>query len=403
MALTRADASEIMKEFYLPTVREQLNNAVDFLTLLEKTDENVQGEEVVFSAHVGRNQGTGARSDGRGLPTAGKQKHKKARTKLKRLYQSIEIDAMLFKLTNTERGAFVSALEDELKGAVTDIKVDTNRQCFGTSDGVIVATAVSTATTTINLAAATPKSAIRQLQVDMVIDIGTVATPDAVASARTILSVDRTYGAAKIVISGANVTTATTDRVFRTGNGGDGDDQAEITGLQTLVDDDSELFGIDPADYDVWASTVYTSSEAPSEDVFAVMLDDVYIASGEEVDAIMTTPGVSRNYANSLTSQKQFVNEQKLTGGYSGLAIQSGRGVVPLMWDRDCPDKHAFGIAKKHLIVNHASDWNWMEEDGAVLARVPGDDFYSAELYRYMELTLDRRNAFAVHRNLTEA
>ena len=63
MALDKTTASGVLKEFYLPTVHDQLVNKNEYLAQLEKNDQDVEGTEAVLSLHVGRNQGIGARKE----------------------------------------------------------------------------------------------------------------------------------------------------------------------------------------------------------------------------------------------------------------------------------------------------------------------------------------------------
>jgi hypothetical protein len=49
------------------------------------------------------------------------------------------------------------------------------------------------------------------------------------------------------------------------------------------------------------------------------------------------------------------------------------------------------------------SDWEFMDDDGAILNRVANTDAYEATLYIYSELATDARNAHAAVRDLTSA
>jgi hypothetical protein len=49
------------------------------------------------------------------------------------------------------------------------------------------------------------------------------------------------------------------------------------------------------------------------------------------------------------------------------------------------------------------SDWEFMEEDGAVLNRVPNTDAYEGTLFLYAELATDGRNAHAKIGSLAES
>lgn len=403
MSLTLANADAALKEDYQPAMREQLNNSVKFLSQIERNSRDVEGRRAVLSLHVRRNQGVGARADGGTLPSAGNQAYAEERVSLRFNYGRIQISGPTLRAMKSDEGSFVRALDSETKGVVTDLRRDVNRQLFGTSDGVIAAAGVTAASTTVVLGAAVSAVQKRQLEVGMFIDIGTVATPTSVASNREILSATSTT----IVIAGAAVTTAITDRIFRTGNGGSGASQKELTGIQSIVAATGALFNVDPATQPVWASFVSSNAgvlRTPTENLFASLMHNVSIAGGEDnLDLFWTSDGVHRAFANNLTAEKRFPNTLDMKGGYKGLAIAAGGNEVALMWDRDAPNNTAFGVSTSHLMQHEMSDWEFMDDDGAVLSRVSGQDAYEATLFKYHELTTDKRNAHGVVQDLLEA
>lgn len=414
--LTAADA--VLKDDYKGPLRDQLNNANVLLAQLDRNDEDVQGRRAVMAIHIGRNKGIGARGELETLPTAGRQRYEEVDVPLRYNYGRLALSGPVIRAMRSDRGSFVRALKSETNGLLTDIKRDVNRQMWGTSDGVIAATGVTTASTTVVLAATTTATQLRQLEDDMVIDIGTVATPDAVAADREILSVD--YTAKTITISGAAVTTAATDRIFRAGAGGasngsgrPNDGQRELTGMQHIVDDDSVLFGIDPATEPKWASVVDDNGGTArnvSENLLAKVQNQAEIASGKAATLIITSPGVHRAYANLLTTLKRFVNTTNLKGGYSGITAGAATGGVgggtttaTFAWERDAPEGTMFGIALDEMVQFEMSDWEWMDEDGAVLSRIPEKDGYEATLFKYHEVATYRRNAHFRIDNINEA
>lgn len=405
MALTLSTADSALKEDYQPAIREQLNNTVMFLQQIERNSKDVEGRRAVLSLHVGRNAGVGARADGGALPTAGQQAYAEERVPLRFNYGRIQISGPTIRAMKSDKGSFTRAVDSETKGMSNDLRRDVNRQLFGTSDGVIAATGVTAASTTVVLNTTTaPATAVqrRQLEVGMFIDIGAVATPTSVASNRQILSVTTTT----ITISGAAVTTATTDRIFRAGSGGSGANQKELTGIQTIVDDTGTLFNVDPTVNPTWVAVDNGNggvNRTPTENLFAQVMHAVSIAGGADVNLWVTSDGVHRAYANNLTSLKRFPNTLDLKGGYKALSMTAGGGELGLIWDRDAPANTAFALNTEHLTQHEMSDWEWMDEDGAVLSRVSGVDAYEAVMFKYHELTTDKRNAHGVLRDLSEA
>jgi hypothetical protein len=229
----------------------------------------------------------------------------------------------------------------------------------------------------------------------MVIDIGTVASPTAVAQARTITAIlsDTTFS-----ISGAAVTTATTDRIFRTGNGGSTTNQREITGLQSIVDSTGTLFDVNPSTYPDWSSYEKDASGAALSDaLIGELIDEIDIRSPLGVpDWAITDHRQARAYAATLTGQRRFTTDGELLGGFKGIEVGTGSGSLILSTLRDCPVQTFFAVNRSDLTEYKASDWEFMEEDGNVLQRIVsgnGQDGYGATLFKYSELGVSHRNA----------
>lgn len=405
MALTMATANEALKEWYEPAIREQINQASKFLMQIERNSEDIEGKRAVLSLHVTRNSGVGARPSGAALPIAGNQGYAEERVPLFRNYGTIQIDGQTIKAMKSDRGSFIRAVTSETKGVTNDLRRDVNRQAFGTADGTIAKTAANAAVNVIVLQATTSTVQMRQFEVGMVVDFGTLGNPTLDATQRTITAV--TPATPSITVSGPPITTSNGDSAFRFGAGGNAP-QVEITGLQAIVAASGTLFNVNPSTYPIWVSPVFANggvNRTFTENLAAQAMHGVEIAGGEPINLWMTSDGVFRSYSNALTALKRFdtPNEMELKGGFKALSITAGGGEVGLMWDRDAPANTAWGLNTDHLIQFQESDWEFMQEDGAVLSRVPGYDAYSGVLFKYHELATDKRNAHCRVSDLTEA
>lgn len=408
--LTLATADQVLKEDYLPGIREQLNNDT-FCAFAEKNSEDITGRRAVLATHVSRNSGTGSRAEGGALPVAGNQGYQDEYIPLRYHYASISVTGQTIKAMASDTTSFVRAVRSEMDGAVNDLRRQYSRQCFGTSNGVIAPTGATTASATVVLAATLVEA--RQLEAGMVVDIGTVAAPASVASGLTVLSTslpaENTTGGT--VTLSAAVTTASGDYIFQTGNGGAGASQVELTGLQTIINNVANgataLFNIDPAVYPIWQSYVDSNGGAlrsPTEMLFSKAQMQTRIAGGTDLDVWVTSDGVHRAYGNLLIGLKRFPGTVSLKGGYEAID-SSANGVksAPITWDRDCPSNTAFGVRTSNYIEFRMSDWDWMDEDGSVLHLLPGYDKYVATLFKYGEMATDKRNAHAAILSITEA
>lgn len=417
MALTLSTADDVLKNLY-KDLREQINQNFFILQQIDKNTDDIEGRKAIHAVHVSRNAGVGARGDGGTLPTAGQQGYDNVNVPVRYNYGRIQLSGPVIAAMKSDQGSFIRAVKSEMDGVKNDLSRDVNRQIWGTSDGVIAATGLTTNSTTLNLAATTTPTQIRQLWADggSKIDVGTVAAPTQQATGLTVTG----YSASALTLTvSAAVTTTAAHRVFRTGAGGastgtgnPNDGQYEYTGLQSIVDSTGALHTIDPASVPVWAATEDGNSgtnRALSENLINKNIHAVEIASQQRVEILCGSDGVSRAAANLMQSMRRNIDNVDLKGGYSGIrwdtpAEGMGRGgPIALIWDRDCPNYSLYGLSPKSLVHYVQEDWSWMDQDGAVLSRVSGQDAYEATLYRYAELACKQRNANFKLADITEA
>lgn len=144
MATNLSTLSNILKEYYLGPVAEQLNNEVLLLSRLETKSEDLVGRRAYVPLHWGRSGGIGARAESAALPSAGQQQYEKAVYDLKYLYGRVEVTGPSMAKTKNEAGAFLQALKSELDGVRSDLRKDLARQVYG--DGTATVARVSSVT-----------------------------------------------------------------------------------------------------------------------------------------------------------------------------------------------------------------------------------------------------------------
>lgn len=424
LSFTTADA--VLKEDYKGPLREQINQKFFILSQIEKKTDGIVGRRGLVPLHVTRNSGVGARKENGTLPTAGAQGYVDALIPVRWNYGRIQLSGPIIASMASDQGSFVRAVKSETDGVKKDLQRDVNRQLWGTADGVIATCGTTTTSATVQLlATVTFASKMRQLWADggMFVDIGTVATPTTIASNRQVTAFDAVNKT--ITISGATVSTVSgTHFVFRTGSGGgpgttglQSDAQSEFTGLQFIVSSSGSLHAVAPATYPTWKAqqgvAPYNNggtTRAISEPLVNTAIQDTEIASGQQVKFLVGSPGVARAAAALMQSLRRNVDNVKLEAGWSGIQWSTpmegmGNDASPkaLLWDRDCPENSLFGLSPDVLVELQESDWEWMDQDGAVLSRVSGTDAYEATLYAYKELCCIQRDAHFRLEDLLEA
>ena len=313
-------------------------------------------------------------------------------------YGRIQITGPTIKAARSNEGAFLRAVDSEMRGLERDMKSSMNRQAFGDGTAAIAVCASASSATAITV------DSTAKLRVGMPVDILVTATGattagvvgDTVASITSSTAFTLTTGVATYGSIG------NTYSVYVAGSR-----TKEMMGLSGIVSATSTLQGLDVATYPWWKATVLANSgtnRAISDTLLQTAIDTLESNSSGMCTAMYTSFGVRRAYQALLTATKQLVNTQKLQGGYEAINYLGGsHGVIPMIADKDAPANKIFIVDEDELAIYRLADFDWMQEDGSVLSRVSGVDAYEAVLYVYQELGTSMRNAHVLLSDITEA
>lgn len=435
--------SEVLKTFYLPAIREQLNQGTILADLIETNQEDVSGKNATINMHYGRNKGTGARKDGGALPDADYQKHKTCTVPCKYNYGRVTFSGPTIAATRDEKGSYARVIDNEITGVVQDLQKEINRQYWGCGYGIVGRWLTGTA------GSQTWQKKYR----------GNSDGGDGFGSTFGGKYVEENAGAVPVVLSayssGFPITVDTTDMAVSAVNTTDSDDYDTITctdpgvtedggtyfirpassqtdnagvagvarfemvGLRGIVtDEDLDEIGIfdgtneglktnDPLQglavgtYTWWKAYVddhsagrYGGQRALSLDSMQKMFDKVETKAGKDYgpDLILTTRAIRREYLALMRADRRNVNTMTLDGGWTALEYNG----IPLTVDDDAIDGEMYFLTTKDIQQYRMSDYDWMDKDGAILARISGYDAYEAVLFLYAELGCSRRNTQGV-------
>jgi hypothetical protein len=376
MGQTLTNFADALKHFYTPVIREQLVNNNILWKKVTRDSDSMVGDEVYMTLHTGRNEGIGARAELADLPTAGQQAYKQIHFPLRYNYGRIQVTGQVMRQSRSSEGAYAQALKSEVEGVTTDLKLDLNRQIYGDGTGklcVVTAGASNTVQTVDD---------IRFLRIGMKVDqmasAGTVTTAGLTINAINTATKAVTFSAAIVATAG--------DFLVRAGSY-----NVEITGIDKIIATGNTYLGINraTAGNEYWQASVGANggtARAISEILLQTQLDNVEIAGGD-TSFMLTTHGVRRSVYSLLATNKRFVNTMDLGGGFSAIEF-AGK---PLTADKDCPKGTVYGLdLSKFKIYNTGEDFTWLDQDGAMLSRVPNKDAYEAVLLHYVELACDR-------------
>lgn len=387
MGATLTTLGNILKDYYLPPVTEQLNNAILLLTRINPSAEDLFGNQAVLPLHTKRSSGIGVAAEGAALPSAGAQGYEKAVFDLKYLYGRVEVTGPSQAKTASSAGAFLQSMKSELDGIRRDLQKDLARQVYGSGlgNGLIAKCGTTTDSRTVVL---NDKEAITkgQIYVNMVINITDVnGTPITDGTSRTVTDVDVTNGQITIDSTGNVVTTSSSHYVSRAGGAG-----AEILGLTEIVSTATKTIGgIDETatGKKFWANQRSTSASV-SFDVLNSAFNTIKVFSGDDPSLLATSFGIERQIYNLFTTNMRYVDTQDLKGGWKGIMWKN----LPIVGDLEHPWGRFHLVCEEHLRVFSPQDWHFIDDDGLTIRMVAGYDKAEAVLRRYINLGVRKRN-----------
>ena len=407
---TLTTLSNILKEYYLPPVVGQLNDATVLLSRVDKSDAEIFGKLAVVPLQTGRSGGVGARGEGQQLPDAGSQPVLRATYDLKYLYGRARVTGPSMIKTSQEAGSFLQALKFELDRLRADLAKDLARQVYGDASATILVATSGTGTTFVNNTT-TEAFDKGQIYVGMYIDVITPSGPNTIRSSTTpgayttVSAVTGTSGTTTVTFNTlpAAYTVAASDILTRQGavvGGSTAGTSQEVTGLQLLVSATSgkTVGAIDSSANTIWDNQRDTAGGALTIDRMVQMRNKLLRAGGSP-SLCITSYGLQRSYFNLLQSQVRYQEPQTIKGGWSALDFFN----LPVVCDLDAPYGKMYFLDESKLVFFSDMDWHVLDQDGDALKWVPNFDQWETILTRYLEFGIRQRNVQGVISGLTDS
>ena len=401
-------ASNVLKVFYLPPLRRLLNNSTILWNRLERHEKfNVEGKNFTVPLHVSRHTQAGAgRAEEGTLPAKDSQGYNAAVVAAKYIYTSIQISGQVIRATKSDAGAFIRAVRSEVTGAVRDTKKSANRQAHG--DGRDALAYYSTGSGSSITVDDNQGNASVYLQ------------PKATTCDLIDVSDDSTILNNSVVVTlGAEAATnyAATLGASLSGSAADGDYFVledtlgyQMTGLAGIVNNANpplgNLHGIAVASNPWWQSQVVGADIGSTyQDLRFPLLQRVCsrIAQNssydkEDIKFILANHFMVDKYYELCANERRAVNVMQLDGGYEGVEFSG----IPIVADVECWNNRLYFIVPEALRICRMSDFDWMDDDGAVLSRVSNTDSYEATMFDYGDIATVARNGLGVLRGINQ-
>ena len=397
--ISLATADNALKEVYLGVVSDQLNTSTNpLLAKIKQTTSDVWGNNIVKMAPYGVNGGIGAGTETGELPIAGGNNYEKFMLELKNLYGKIEISDKAVRASMNSAGAFVNLLNAEMEGLIKASAFNMGRMLFGDGSGKLATIVSNTATSGAHTTFVVDN--VKNLAEGMIVDIIS-ATGDVTKGAIRIVNVDRLAKTVTAVVSGLTENAA--KDLFFCVQGSFG---KELTGLGAIFDTTREsLYGLNRSENSWMNPYVKACGEGSTpgniNDVtMQSVIDYLEENFGSQVDFIVCSSGVKRNYQNYLASYRSNIDVMELAGGFKAISYNG----IPVVSDRFAPANTMYMLNSKEFNLHQLCDWKWLEgEDGRVIKQNPNHATYSATLVKYADIICNKPRGQAKITGITES
>ena len=422
----------IFKDFYLPGIRDQLNNKRILSRLFARDTEHIQadGKWAVIALNVERNESSISIGELGRLPEPEQQVTIRAHYQMRWNYGRVFVTGPSMGSSRTNRGSFIRALDYEMQGMVRDRGIEDNRIYWGDGRGVrsIVTSRLSNSTFTCQDPGGftNPGPGTQYLRPGMRIGFIDPAAPavvvdtggttgwriTAVDAASSTITVDTTTANLPATIDTYYVVRVAWEDVA-TSDVNSTSFLNEPFGVAGIVNDDNpstekflgmiDATGATSPGTTQWQSAVVQQSGVPtpfSQGMLDLGLDAGDIVGDGTVNIWMTSHGIRRQYLHELISNKRYVNQVASADGSFKAVEHNG---IPMVVDRDATRGRIYGLDVSALYCFDETDYFWIDGDNSVLHRDPNRDAYSATLARYCECGTDKRNAHVLIKDIADA
>ena len=380
------------------------NTATPLLMRINR-EHNFVGEDEKAPVPTGYEGGVGSGS----LPTAGKSNAEKYTITTKKIYARVEIARQLMKQASKKEGSFVKALGHKMGKGVESYVRNTSRMLFNDGTGSLSVGSASAANVTG--AGTTGDPYLVELKMENSTTSPVVGNKRASLEKRDLINVNSETTDLEItdvaIASDKDITltlVGTSSRLATLATANpfgaadtlhmQGSKDNDTEGLKGVLDATSGTkYGVTISTGNRWQAFQKAVTSSISEDLILEMLLGVNEQSGQNTDMIVTSFKQWRKLSNQLEDKKEvqisprFGSEKlKAKVGFNAISVKSPFNKdVPIVIDRFCEEDRMYFLNTKQIILKHAPDHGWFDEDGTIFMRVTDDDAYEARYGGYKE------------------
>jgi hypothetical protein len=372
---------------------EQLFEENRFLDKLKKTDKYTQGKEAKVPLHVSRNGGfTSLPSGGGNLNEAGNQGYNEANFKLTHHHQQAALQGDILDISADKAGSIVSAADEEITRALSDMERQFTRMSYGDGTGRIAQCRTSN-TNNVDLNTTSGRIAIERgwIYEGQQVDVGTKTEEATIVNGGVVTAVDDVNYA--FTSSTGNVTGEGTTHYVSNKNGRSGETSFEMNGIQNAISETASFGGLSPSLERQWKATVNSTTTTLTISSLLTAQRRIRQRRGKSPTFFLTGLLQQQKFYELLEQQVHFGSDKGLTAGADDSTTWNG---MEIFADPDCPDELLSMGHWEHLFMLETPSggpyWQNKHTGGEKLAWIQGTDSYGGKLTYRANLGADRRN-----------
>lgn len=403
---SRTTQADLLRIVYRPKMRRQFNLKSILLQYLTRntTSDFAEGSQISLSLHKGKSGGRGFSSAGK-LPNSDYQKVSRVAFNYTRMYGRIRIPgAMMNSTSNVPTAAEARVYDLETTNLVKQLRHMLNFHLFGNGSGKVAGIASTSSAT--QFIVDDPRGIDDGARYDvLLISNGAVAGgfQGATISVNPSTKVCRITSAHQFADGTGTAVNASPTLYALYENGSYND---AVLGLDAVISAGNPPLGNyggtdrTVAGNEYWQGQVLANGGTPrilSFPLISEAVDQVDRFSDGETNLILCGYEVHRRLMNELLAARRIDNSTKKLNGWATAIMHDD---IPIVRDKHCNPTKAYLLDTSHWELYQDCEGKWMDEDGAILSRIPGEDAYEAAWSRYLQPTCDAPNTQAVIEDL---
>lgn len=380
--LSNFDAA--LRDVAAPYVVSQINYKTVALDLAQEGESEVaDGRRARVTLHVRRNPGVKTTPEGRTLPTAGQQQYLPMYVPYVDTTGRINLTVQVIDQSESNRGAFVNALMEEMDGLVRDVVQYRNEMICGYGSGIVCRVNGNPAANATSVDVDDPGGFTQSTNGTRFIMPGMIlaAVRSNAIVANTPLTVDSVTDSDTVVFATNTADLADNDILVRAAstsvtNVEDTDHNAPIMGIPGMVDDGTlvnQYFGINRSSYPIMQARVVANAGAISADLIQREIDVAEQRGQGNVAVHLMHHSTRRAYLTVMEGDRRYTGAdlRNPDAGTKAAQVQKGQyvafGGVPIREEKHFPYGMWLGLDNSSFMRFVSVEGRWEDRQGSIL------------------------------------